>query len=261
MSNTKISALSSGAPAQATDETVIARSGGNFKLTVSDIVSYLGTPISVANGGTGAATLTGVVKGNGTTAFTAGNVNLASEVTGTLPVANGGTGITSFGTGVATWLGTPSSANLAAAVTDETGSGSLVFATSPTLTTPVLGTPTSGNLSNCTADGTNSVGYRNVPQSGSDKVTSYSLLTSDVGKFVGVGTSGSITIPDATFAAGDVVSIFNNTSGNITITCTITTAYIAGTNTDKASVTLATRGVATILFISGTVCVISGNVS
>ena len=105
------------------------------------------------------------------------------------------------------------------------------------------------------------VGYRNVPQSGSDKTTSYTLATSDVGEFVGVGTSGSITIPDATFSAGDIVSLFNNTSGNITVTCTITTAYIAGTDTDKATVTLATRGVATILFLSGTVCVISGNVS
>ena len=261
MADTKISALSSGAPAQATDETVIARSGANYKLTVANIVGYLGSPITVANGGTGAATLTGVVKGNGTSAFTAGTVSLTSEVTGTLPVANGGTGITSFGTGVATWLGTPSSANLAAAVTDETGTGALVFANTPTLVTPVLGTPTSGNLSNCTADGTNAVGYRNIPQSGSDKTTSYSLVTGDVGKFIGVGSGGSITIPDATFAAGDVVSIFNNTSGNITITCTITTAYIAGTDADKASVTLATRGVATILFLSGTVCVISGNVS
>lgn len=60
--------------------------------------------------------------------------------TGTsIAVANGGTGITSFGTGIATWLGTPSSANLAAAITDETGSGVLVFATSPTLVTPILG--------------------------------------------------------------------------------------------------------------------------
>jgi hypothetical protein len=67
-----------------------------------------------------------------------------------LAVANGGTGITSFGSGVATFLGTPSSANLAAAVTDETGSGALVFATSPSLVTPVLGTPTSGNFSSGT---------------------------------------------------------------------------------------------------------------
>ena len=67
-----------------------------------------------------------------------------------LPVANGGTGITSFGTGVATWLGTPSSANLAAAITDETGSGALVFGTSPTLSSPTItgtGTAAFGNLS------------------------------------------------------------------------------------------------------------------
>lgn len=65
---------------------------------------------------------------------------LTTGVTGTLPVANGGTGITAFGTGVATFLGTPSSANLASAVTDETGSGALVFANAPTLVNPVVGT-------------------------------------------------------------------------------------------------------------------------
>ncbi len=105
------------------------------------------------------------------------------------------------------------------------------------------------------------LGFLNVPQSGSDKTSSYTLATSDIGEFVGVGTSGSITIPNSTFAAGDIVSIFNNTTGNITITCSITTAYIAGTNTDKDTMTLATRGVATVLFISGTVCVVTGNVT
>jgi hypothetical protein len=57
---------------------------------------------------------------------------------GTLAASRGGTGLSALGTGVATWLGTPSSANLAAAVTDETGSGALVFGTSPTLTTPTI---------------------------------------------------------------------------------------------------------------------------
>jgi hypothetical protein len=66
------------------------------------------------------------------------NVSLATGVTGTLAVANGGTGITSFGTGVATFLTTPTSANLASAVTDETGSGALVFGTSPTLSGTTL---------------------------------------------------------------------------------------------------------------------------
>jgi hypothetical protein len=115
-------------------------------------------------------------------------------------------------------------------------------------------------LSNTTVDGTNKVGYLNIPYV-TDKTTSYSLAVGDVGEVVGVGSGGSITIPDATFAAGDAVLVFNNTAGDITITCTITTAYIAGTNTDKATVTLATRGLANILFISGTVCVITGNVS
>ena len=104
------------------------------------------------------------------------------------------------------------------------------------------------------------MGYRNVPPVGT-KTGSYTLAVGDVGKYVQVGSGGSITIPDATFAEGDVISIFNNTTGNITITCSITTAYIAGENTDKASVTLATRGVATVLFISGTVCVLSGTLS
>ncbi len=64
-----------------------------------------------------------------------------------LPVA---TGISGLAAGIATFLATPTSANLAAAVTNETGSGALVFATSPTLVTPLLGTPTSGVLTNCT---------------------------------------------------------------------------------------------------------------
>ena len=63
---------------------------------------------------------------------------LTTGVTGTLPVANGGTGITALGTGIATFLGTPSSANLAAALTDETGSGAVVLGTSPTISSPTI---------------------------------------------------------------------------------------------------------------------------
>lgn len=67
--------------------------------------------------------------------------SLASLTLGTpLAAASGGTGLSALGANVATWLGTPSSANLAAAVTDETGSGSLVFGTSPTLATPTITT-------------------------------------------------------------------------------------------------------------------------
>ena len=195
MADTKISALSSGAPAQAGDEYVIARSGANYKLTGTNLLTLV---TSTANTFTAAQTLA------------SGDLKMTGSSSGTITFA----------------------------VPAAAGTNTITFPAE-----------------------TMTVGFRNIPQSGSDKTTSYSLAVGDVGKFVGVGASGSITIPDATFAAGDVVSIFNNTSGNITITCTITTAYIAGTDADKATVTLATRGVATILFLSGTVCVITGNVS
>ena len=108
-------------------------------------------------------------------------------------------------------------------------------------------------------DWTQVSGNYNVPAAGT-KTSSYTLVKQDVGKYVQVGTGGSVTIPDAIFAEGDVVSIFNNTSGDVTITCSITTAYKGGADADVASITLATRGLATILFISGTECVVAGNI-
>jgi len=157
-----------------------------------------------------------------------------------LPIA---TGISGLGTNVATALAV------------NVGSSG-----APVVNGGVLGTPSSGTLTNCTVDGTNPIGYRDLPAVGT-KTGSYSLAVGDVGKYVQVGSGGSITIPDATFAEGDVIVIANNHSAAITVTCTITTAYIAGTDTDKASVSLATRGLCTIVFLSGTVCIISGNVS
>lgn len=109
-------------------------------------------------------------------------------------------------------------------------------------------------------DDTFTVGYRNIPAVGSQS-GSYSLQTANVGKYVEVASGGSITIPNSTFAAGDVVVIVNNHTAAITITCSITDAYIAGTDTDKATVSLASRGIANVFFVSATRCIITGNVS
>jgi hypothetical protein len=192
--------------------------------------------------------ITGVLKGNGTaiSAATAGTDYVTPTGTETLTnktIAYGSNTLTDV-------VGVTATQTL----TNKT-------LTSPVLTTPQLGTPSQGVLSSCTVDGTNAVGYRNIPQSGTAKTTSYTLATGDIGEFIEVGASGSIVVPDATFAAGDAVVIFNNTSGAITLTMSITTAYIGGTDTDVATISLATRGLCNVLFISGTVCVVTGNVS
>ena len=131
----------------------------------------------------------------------------------------------------------------------------------PTLVTPVLGTPTSGNLTSCTSDGTNKVGYRNIPLSGI-KTASYTLVAGDVGKFVELGASGTIVVPASVFTTGDAISIFNNTSASISCDCSaVTTVYKGGTDADIASFSVTTRGVATILFITATVAVVTGNLA
>jgi len=139
-------------------------------------------------------------------------------------------------------------------------SGNLKLAGSTSGTSTLNAAAVAGTTTITLPDITSTLGFRNIPPVGT-KTGSYTLAVTDVGEYVQVGSGGSITIPNATFAEGDAVSIFNNTSAGITITCTITTAYIAGTDSDKATVTLATRGVCTVLFISSTVCVITGNVS
>lgn len=121
--------------------------------------------------------------------------NLGTPSAGTLTNCTGlpiSTGVAGLGSNVATWLATPSSANLAAAVTDETGSGALVFATSPTLVTPALGTPASGVLTNCTGLPVAGGG------TGASSFTAYSVIcagTTATGAFQnvsGVGTSGQV---------------------------------------------------------------------
>ena len=155
-----------------------------------------------------------------------GSVNLASQVSGTLPVANGGTGVTS-----------------------STGTGSVVLSTAPSLTTPVLGTPTSGTLSNCTVDGTNNVGFRTAPQT-SGGSSAYTLVLTDSGKsiiFTG-GSTATLTVPtnaSVAFPVGTTILVVNDNSGNLTISGSGVTFQLANGTTGNR--TVATKGLATCL--------------
>lgn len=107
-------------------------------------------------------------------------------------------------------------------------------------------------------------GYRDVPPSS----TATQLCLGDNGRVLSV--TGTIIIPNGVFSSGNVVSIYNNSSAGITLTTagttTIQTCYLSSTDINRggssgSNVTLAARGLCTILFLSPTSCVITGSVS
>ena len=146
-----------------------------------------------------------------------------------------------LGTGVATFLTTPSSANLATAITDETGSGSLVFATSPTLVTPALGTPSAlvgtnitGTASGLTAGtvttNANLTGGVTSVGNATTVVTNANLTggVTSVGNAATVVTNANLT--------GDVTSVGNATTlTNAPVIAKVLTGYTSGAGTVAAT--------------------------
>ncbi len=165
---------------------------------------------------------------------------LAVTLSGTaLPVANGGTGVTT-----------------------STGSGNAVLSTSPTFVTPVLGTPSSGTLSSCTVDGTNGVGYINIPQN--SQSAAYTLVAADAGKHIfhpsTDANARTFTIPangSVAYPIGTAISFVNMTSQVVSIAITTDTMYLAGTGTTGTR-SLAQYGTATALKMTSTTWIISG---
>lgn len=190
----------------------------------------------------GAGTVTSVVAGTGLSGGTitsSGTISLSTPVS----VANGGTGITSFGSGVATWLGTPSSSNLAAAVTDETGSGALVFGTSPTLSGATI---------------TNLV-YTQAILTPSFTTNAYTLALGDQGDILlasNGSTAGTVNIPtnaSVAFPTGTQITVVQTGSGQLTIQAsTPATTTIASTGATSTAPKLRAQNSAATLIKTNT---------
>ena len=145
----------------------------------------------------------------------------------------------------------------------STGTGNNVLSNSPTLVTPALGTPASGNLSNCTADGTNSVGYLNIPQN--SQSAAYTLVLADSGKHIlhpsTDANARTFTIPansSVAYPIGTAITFVNMTSQVVTIAITSDTLTLSPAGT-SGSRSLAQYGSATALKIGSTQWLISGS--
>ncbi len=190
--------------------------------------------IQVTGGGTGVATLTGYVKGSGTSPFTASATIPTSDLTGTLGVANGGTGATTAGAAL-TALGAAAS-----------GANTDITALNQDVTITATGTIA-----------TDTIGYRGLPQN--SQTASYTLALSDQGKMINT-TTGGVVIPanaSVAFPIGSAISIFNNSGSSQTISITTDTLRQAGT-ANTGSRTLAQYGLATCVKVAATTWVISG---
>lgn len=151
-----------------------------------------------------------------------------------LPIS---TGVSGLGTGIATFLATPSSANLAAAVTDETGTGALVFGTSPTLVTPALGTPSALVGTNITGTATGfTAGAANALISATTTVNTSSATAPTSGQVL-TATSGTA----ATWQTPTGSGLSGMTAAQIPVAATATTVTssmpLGGAGTSIVTVT------------------------
>lgn len=196
--------------------------------------------------GTGASTPVAnrVLRGTGAGTSAWAQTDLTSDVTGTLPVANGGTGITSLGSNVANFLGTPSSANLLAALTNETGTGAAVFANTPTLVTPNIADFTNAQHDHGDTDDAGPLASESV---------NFAMLLSTI-------FSGQVSTFTNTGTAGGTSTFFYVNLGGIKLFWGVTNSVTANANNSaNYTIILPTSFFSTVQFVSYDIYVATGS--
>lgn len=229
-----------------------AASGANSDITS---LSGLTTALSIGQGGTGAVNAAGARTNLGATTVGANLFTLANPSAVTFPRFNADNTVTALdaasfrtaiGAGTSSTTGTVTSVSGTGSANGLSLSGTVTSSGNITLSGSVTSVATTATIDGVT------IGFRSIPRS----TTSGTATTGDVGKCIAV--AAGITIPNATFAAGDAISIYNDSASAVTITQgTSLTLRQAGT-TNTGNRTLAARGVCTVWFNSASEAIISG---
>jgi len=219
-------------------------------------VYYNGTDyvkIATSTAGSGTVTAVSVASANGFAGTSSGGatpaLTLSTSITGVLKGNATAISAAVAGTDYVTPTGTET-------LTNKT-------LTSPTLTTPALGTPASGTLSSCTVDGTDAVGFRNIPVN--SQSTAYTTVLADSGKVIfhpsTDANARTFTIPansSVAYPVGTAITFINMTSQVVTIAITTDTMYLSAAGT-TGSRSLAQYGSATAIKMTSTTWLISGS--
>jgi len=221
----------------------------NTDLDTIDALFDAGPLLKVAKGGTGVGTSTGSGNNVLSTSPTLVTPILGTPTSATLTNATGlpiSTGVSGLGTGVAT------------ALAINVGSSG-----APIVNGGVLGTPSSGTLSACTVDGTDAVGFRNIPIN--SQSAAYTAVLADSGKVIfhpsGDANARTFTIPansSVAYPIGTAITFINMTAEVVTIAITTDTMYLSSAGT-TGSRSLAQYGSATAIKMTSTTWLISGS--
>ena len=253
-------------------------------LTLANVtISSVSTAITAAQGGTGLTSITAnsVMIGNATGSVllvapgTLGNVLVSTGTTwqSTAPASSGS--VTSVSVVSANgFAGTVATATTTPAITLTTsitgvlkGNGTAISAatagTDYVAPSGALGTPSSGTLSSCTVDGTDAVGFRNIPIN--SKSAAYTTVLADSGKVIfhpsTDANARTFTIDsnaNVAYPLGTAITFVNMTSQVVTIAITSDTMYLSSAGT-TGSRSLAQYGSATAIKMTSTTWLISGS--